>query len=157
MNDLFFLHIKSKDTFVIIDAEAAAPVLNKNKVWSMLPNGYASARIKEYGRSPVSLHRLLMGCPEGRLIDHKNRLKFDNRLCNLRITDFLGNTSNARKQARASSSKYKGVHWRASRRRWVASHKGTWLGMYKTQEEAARRWNEVVRERCGEFAYQNPI
>lgn len=50
-------------------------------VWHLSDTGYA---VRKSGKT-VRLHRLIMDCPEGMVIDHLNGDKLDNRKSNLRI------------------------------------------------------------------------
>lgn len=81
--------------------------------------------------------------PQG-LLDHKNRDKTDNRICNLRVV--TDGQSNQNKQVyRNNQTGHKGVGWHAPRKRWRVriQHEGRVLlvGYYPTLEHAvaARR------------------
>lgn len=50
---------------------------------------------KRYGIT-IPMHRVIMGAPEGRVIDHLNRDGLDNRRSNLRVTTFEENARNRR-------------------------------------------------------------
>jgi hypothetical protein len=83
--------------------------------WCMC-EGYAFSR-----RSGLGLmHRAIMGLQPGdhRLVDHKDRDRLNNRRNNLRVTDDVGNGQNT--PPRIGTSRYRGVHWNNSRRRWIA-------------------------------------
>jgi hypothetical protein len=101
------------------------------------------------------LHRLIMGCPEGKLVDHINRDKLDNRKFNLRVCDSRENNRN-RKQTKG---KYKGVY--RSENGWIAQitagEKRLHIGSFDTEEEAALAYNEKAVELHGEFAFQNIV
>lgn len=64
--------------------------------------GYRVATLHLDGRrAQIKLHRLIWlsahgRIPPGLMPDHINRLKADNRLCNLRLVDALGNSRNRR-------------------------------------------------------------
>jgi hypothetical protein len=58
----------------------------KNYTWSVGNHGYAVTSIKIDGQSTGFLmHRVIMDCPEGMVVDHINKNKLDNRKANLRI------------------------------------------------------------------------
>jgi hypothetical protein len=40
------------------------------------------------------MHRLIAGACKGAVVDHINRNRLDNRRCNLRLTDWVGNSKN---------------------------------------------------------------
>lgn len=107
--------------------------------WYLL-GGYAVTYIKQPNgkRKVLSMHRLFMGQPEGMDIDHINRIRTDNRRCNLRICTRGENLKNKAKQGK--SSQYKGVTF--SRGKWQVvirdGKKLKWLGYFSTEDEAAK-------------------
>jgi len=113
-----------------------------------------------------AMHRLIMGCTpgDGRVVDHKNGNKLDNRRENLRICSRGENASNRHKQANNTSG-YKGVHWEATRGKWIASIKrrengklkNFFLGRFDCKVEAAKAYNKRALELHGEFAILNKV
>lgn len=105
----------------------------------------------------IYMHRLLWGNPKNR-IDHINGDKLDNRIKNLRVCTQAENTANAKKKC-TSTNKYKGICKHNDK--WVAritkKYKLIYLGIYKTQKEAAKRYNEEAIKLFGEFARLNKI
>ena len=93
-------------------------------------------------------------------IDHRNRIKTDNRLENLRPCDRTLNNANQPKR-KDNSSGYRGVSWSKNTRKWWAqiTVRGTHynLGYYDTPEQAALQYNEAARQHFGEFAYINEV
>lgn len=92
--------------------------------------GYVLVK-NELGRWTL-LHRFLLNAPKGAIVDHKNRVKTDNRLCNLRFVTKSENNIN-RDGVVGVYFDSKGNRWRAS-----ISINGTAikLGSFKTKEEA---------------------
>jgi hypothetical protein len=86
----------------------------------------------------VLMHRIIMQAKDGEIVDHINRNTFDNRRCNLRITDFAGNSRN-RKLPKNNTSGYKGVSFEVNR--WKSyitfNNIDIRLGRYKIKEDAA--------------------
>ena len=135
------------------------------------------------GRCPRSLHReayLLEhgGIEEGKVVDHKNTVRTDCRLVNLRAATRSENSCNRgkprkRKGGAAPTSQYKGV-WRKKprvlksgrlseeRKPWVCEvavkDKGQkHTSTHATEAEAARKYNEVAVAWMGEFANLNNV
>lgn len=82
-------------------------------------------------------------------IDHINRVKDDNRLCNLREISHQCNLRNANKQ-KNNKSGITGVCWRKRYNVWVAkitvNYKDVWIGTYKNKKDAVKaRWKAEVR------------
>lgn len=79
---------------------------------------------------------------------------------NLRICTKSQNCSN-RTAIISGKSKYKGVSWSKAHKLWLAqiavNGKNKNLGRFKTEEEAALKYNEAAIELHKEFAYINTI
>jgi len=91
---------------------------------------------------------------------HINGDNLDYRKDNLeywRTGDKLHNN----KKAENKTSIYKGVYCDYKFYRWRAyityEYKRIWIGSFKTEEEAAKAYNEKAKELYGELAYQNKI
>lgn len=84
----------------------------------------------------IFMHRLIMNCPEDKVIDHINANGLDNRKSNLRICTQLENMQNF------SLSKFNqtGIHYRPERKAWTATigvnGKLIHLGQFQTYELA---------------------
>jgi hypothetical protein len=68
------------------------------------------------------------------------------------------NLANQRKQS-GTSSRYKGVSWRADRNKWTAyicpDRKKINLGVFNSEEDAARAYDSMAPKYFGEFARLN--
>lgn len=126
--------------------------------WKISEKGYVRASHTSKKCPPqILLHRFLLGVFDKNIfVDHKNRNPLDNRRENLRLCTKAQNNCN--KIARGSS-KYLGVRYRASCKKYIAtisySGKGYWIGQFKVEEDAARAYDEAAKIHHGEFANLN--
>ena len=103
------------------------------------------------------MHRQILNVPEGLEIDHKNHNMLDNRKYNIRTCSKAENQHNRKTQKH--SSKYKGVSWHKERRKWRTricnNGKEFSLGLFDSEIEAAKAYDQKAKELFGEFAYLN--
>jgi len=109
-------------------------------------------------RYSVFMHRHIMNPDSDLQIDHINHDTLDNRKCNLRIVTVSENAMN-RKKRDDLSSKFKGVHWQRTRKKWRTriKCKGIYisLGYFTDEIEAAKAYDIAARKHFGEFALLN--
>ncbi len=134
---------------------------------------YYAERNKDKGVG--KMHRLIMNCPEGMVVDHIDHNGLNNQKVNLRICSHAENNRNS-KSRKNSKSQYLGVSLNIKRRTtpykdgtprdytrhtWIAqietNGKNYNLGRYKTEEEAALAYNAKAAELFGKFANLNII
>ncbi len=107
----------------------------------------------------ILMHRLIMGLErkDGKIVDHINGDGLDNRKANLRIATAQQNVGNMKKWR--GKHRYKGVRYCNKSERWIASivvdRKLIHLGVWMTEEQAARAYDEAAVEYRGEFANLN--
>lgn len=93
-------------------------------------------------------------------VDHINGDGLDNRKSNLRICNGSQNRCNKGKP-KNNTSGYKGVTWHTPNKKWVAqiavNGKHSYIGSFKTKEEAAKAYNKKAKELHGEFARLNNL
>jgi uncharacterized protein YigA (DUF484 family) len=98
--------------------------------------------------------------PIGLFIDHKNGIRSDNWLGNLRLATSRQNQHNKLSQ-KDTSSKYKGVWWDAKKNYWKASfrfeNKRVYLGQFNTELEAAAAYDSHAKQVHGEYAKLNLV
>lgn len=115
---------------------------------------YAKTTMKIDGRPVVLLmHQLITGWP---LTDHRNGNGLDNRRSNLRHATPAQNAYNAQGQL-GHSSRFKGVTWHKGVRKWQATIKAEgknhYLGVFESEEDAARAYEEAALNLHGSYAY----
>lgn len=111
--------------------------LSKHK-WHFEAGGYACRRARTTnGKRHIWMHREIMECPEGMVVDHINGDKLDNRKDNLRVCTYAQNAMNRRPGERTG---YRGVIVIDGRYQAVTRVEGNprLLGKWNTAEEAAR-------------------
>lgn len=130
--------------------------------WHLNDRGYPQAFRSAPGHTG-RLHRIVMGDPEGCDVHHVSGDLLDARRCNLRVMERSEHlwTRGPYQRRRAATSRYKGVQ-RLKRYKiptWLAiakfDGKYTRIGVFRTEEEAARAYDRAVLERIGPHAYRN--
>ena len=154
--DLCFFNIKG--TVFKIDKAQKNKLLNRHFHISKWGNGNKYALSSNKGEI-VALHTLILGKKEGYVIDHINGDTTDNRKSNLRHCTHVENIRNSKSSG--GSSIYKGVSkvsrhkpWRA---RLMLDRKEIHLGLFKTEKEAAKAYNEGAIKHFGKFALLNDL
>jgi hypothetical protein len=112
--------------------------------WHRAANGYVARRERgrRRGLGIVLMHRQVLGLKKGDgfQVDHIDGDKLNNRRSNLRIVTNAQNGQNI--QRAGGSSRYRGVSWHQLRGAWRArvmvNGKERHLGLFETEEEAAR-------------------
>lgn len=120
-------------------------------------NGYVVGNV---GKIKDSLHRVIMMCPKGKMVDHINGNKLDNRKENLRICNFVESNRNVG-LSKNNKSGFKGVVWDKVAKKWKAqisvNYKCLFLGYFIDKLDAARKYNEAAKVYHGEYANLNKI
>lgn len=150
-----YLYGKNKDKFFTIDDEDFE-LVSKYK-WYLSTHGYAKTTIHKKETTKldknrninIAVHRLIMGNPEGKQIDHINRNRLDNRKSNLRLATHTENNWNKEIKGLVGVS----LDIRDGRYRTRVGNKT--YGSYSDKKIAALVYDRVVRRDRGEFAILN--
>ena len=95
------------------------------------------------------------GFPKGGL-DHKNRVRDDNRIENLRESTKAQNAINSPDIGKRKTSQYKGVFWHKHCNKWaVCVSRNHWIGLFDDEIEAAKAYDKSTKDLYGEFAWLN--
>ena len=112
-------------------------------------------------RVAYGLYRIIFLYHHGYMPNHIDHIDGDfmnNRIENLRECTNQQNQLN-KKSKPNSSSQYKGVFWNKPRKRWTATGKfegkKKHLGHFKVEEDAARAYDNYMKQFDSEFIYLN--
>lgn len=129
--------------------------------WHFANSGYAmrtaGGRVNKHN---VLMHRLVIAAPDGMYVDHIDSNRLNNQRSNLRVVTKLQNNQHV-KQRNGYTSQYKGVHYDARSRKWVAeitsNGKRFLLGSFRSEIEAAKSYNDASTLLHGEFCLLNDL
>ena len=120
--------------------------------------GYLYARTSTT-KGGIYMHRLLLNAPEGMQVDHINHNGLDNRRQNMRLCTNSQNSYNSLAHRKPKTSHFKGVCWHKSTQKWLAQIGIDWkrlhLGIFDSEEDAAKAYDAKAIELFGEFALLN--
>ncbi len=107
----------------------------------------------------IKMHSIILNCKKREIVDHKDFNGLNNCKKNIRKSNFNQNVWNVRKYT--GKSKFKGVHFRKDRGKWIArigfNGKRLTLGSFNNEIDAAKCFNEAAKKYQGEFAYLNEV
>lgn len=129
----------------------------KGLKWCKNKQGYAQTTTRggRKGSKSVTFHTAVMGKKDGRVIDHINRNKLDNRKENLRYATRAENAINSKKSNSATGVRGVYVDNRKKKKylaRIRANGKNTHLGMFYTAEEAKKAREKAEIDLYGVFS-----
>ena len=145
-----------KDLFIDLDKQEIIRLSTGNKMKFFLvgskknDNTYYGINFK---KNCLRVHRLFFYWHYGylpKLVDHKDRNRFNNKIENLRESTKSNNNRNKNKTKKKTSSKYKGVTWEKTTKKWKAQFsfnaKNIRIGAYESEDEAGQAINNKIRE-----------
>lgn len=128
-------------------------------------NEYLTVKLysPEKGGHTFTTHRLvakhfLKDFDSKALIDHEDRNKLNNNITNLRLATKSTNGGNSKKRSDAVTSKFKGVYYSSSIKRWVSRIKKDGVeicSLLDTEIECAYNYDRMAEEIYGEYATTN--
>lgn len=150
---------KHSGDYVTIVDDDMFEYLNQYRWYALAGGGqfYAvrSFRNEDGKKCQRFMHREIMKTPDDLLCDHKDRNCLNNQRFNLRNCDKRQNSANRRAYG---TSKYLGVHLKDGKypiAQIRTNGRQIYIGMFKTEEEAARAYDRKALEVFGEFANLN--
>jgi len=127
----------------------------KNYSFRLDPGGYVMYSSRKDGLTGKLLSRVIMGEPDGKMIDHINVNPLDNRRENLRVCTNQQNQFNKNKY-KNNKSGFKGVSFNKQTQKFVAqiqiNGKNKHLGLFVTAEAAHECYKKAAVKYHGEFA-----
>ena len=153
----------TRGKFAIVDPEDY-PRLAKHK-WQLAKSPTGSYAVR-WQRNPnkttrkrIWMHRQVIHIPGHLLCDHINRNSLDNRKANLRPATVSQNLCNRPKTKSKTRSKYKGLEWDRTQRKWKAriqiNNRKIYLGSFTSEIDAARAYDRAAMKYHREFANLN--
>lgn len=144
--------LRNGDSFIFDTADL--PIVLAHK-WSIEDSGYVQTMV--HGKH-IRLHTQLFPVPVGKVVDHINGDRSDDRRCNLRIASTAENIRNQKLNPRNTTG-YKGVSYDRKRKKYSASitfnFKNKFLGYYDNPIDAALAYDRAASLYFGEFARLN--
>ena len=133
-------------------------LVSQNK-WHLMKNGYVACTkyVKGSGRKNqknicIYFHRIITNAPKGKVVDHINGNKLDNRKENLRVCTQRENMVNCG-MLKNNKSGYKGVSWHKAAKKWESylhfNNKKIRLGFFEDIEKAAEKRNKAFNKYFG--------
>ena len=152
----------TQNEFALVDNEDFK-MISKHKWYCVRNKGNNYARRNvgvKPNRSSIEMHRVVLKCPNGMVIDHINGNSLDNRKKNLRVCTQAENTRN-RIQRRSCKNKFKGITFHKHSKVWHAqiciNYNNIYLGSFKNQKSAAIAYDAYAKRIHKQFARTNGI
>lgn len=152
VNDYVIMYTSKNEPFYV-DLEDYDRI--KDVFWNKNKQGYIRGRLDKH---EVRLHRIIMNCPKGLVVDHIGGSKtlHDNRKSNLRIATYSQNSMNQKHRSKTCSG-VKGVNWDKQKQKWEArifvEGKKIRLGRFKILDDAIKARKEAEIKYFKEYSF----
>ena len=149
----------TQNQFALVDNEDFERINSVKWYAARMRNGFYAMRSRPKTGDRL-MHREILKCPKGMVVDHINHNTLDNRKKNLRICT-PQNNQHHQNVGKANRSGYKGVYLHSRGTRYVAqiklNRKMLYLGTFDTAIEGARAYNTAAKLHHKQFAVLNKI
>lgn len=151
---------RNRDDVTLLFSEEDADLAPLTKV-SYVGRPFIGSDKNRRGAPTVVAERILKrDIRKDERICFRNRNIHDMRRKNIAVVSVSARTRSCKPHS-GSSSRFKGVSWETSRRKWVAgiriNGKNVFLGRFDQEKDAARKYNQAVKELGIEVAYLNDV
>jgi len=153
----------TRGKFAIVDPEDYPRIAKYKWFLTKSPtSSYAARWQRLHAKGPrkkIWMHHQVIHIPKHMVCDHINRNSLDNRKANLRPATVSQNLCNRPKTRAKTRSKYKGLEWDKTQRKWKAriqlNGRKIYLGSFADEIDAAKAYDKKARELFSEFACLN--
>jgi len=146
----------ARDKFIIVDAADYYWLAQYR--WFIENGAKTSYASRRYNGKRIKMHREIMNAPANLVVDHIDHNGLNNCRSNLRLCSLAQNNCN-RLSIRGGTSKYKGISWSKTRKRWIVkiqlNQKTYHIGQFKNEIDAAKAYDKRAKELHGQFACLN--